>query len=173
MNEAVRNISVKTEIASEPLMREHLRVMHYNNGQYIKKPINVNRAGIAMMIYPSALKCDVDFRLKITIDKDYKPKRLAQLINILQILTNTKSQHPDQLQISILPIVQEIARALNVPADQLIQPARAMPQQSMAQQQGGGMDPNALAALMGQGGAPSGTVQTPVGNILASPQGAY
>jgi len=163
-NEAVRNISVKAENIAEPFVRQYLMDMHVNNVENIKKPFNINRSGYAGIVYPSDLKCDIDFRIKVTSDKDYKPKRLESLIQVLQTLISTKSSHPDQLQISIIPIVQEIARGLGVPAEKIIQQMpMGMPPSIGA---GGFPLPSGpdVSALNGS----TATIDTPVGNVMGS-----
>lgn len=165
-NEAVRNISVKAEIIAEQFMREHLRVVHYNNVQFVDKPFNINKSGFAGLVYPKDLEADVDFRVKITTDKDYKPQRLEKLIQLVQILTSTKSMHPDQFQLSIVPLVKEIARGLGVSPDEVIQPMDPQMMQMMMSARGGSPG----TPIPDAGSAPAlGTVSTPVGQVLGSP----
>lgn len=163
-NEAVRNISVKTEIVSEQFMRQHFLICHSNNVQYLNKPLSINTRGVNHWVYPKDMRADVDFKLKLTTDKDFKPKRLETILNLIQMLISTKSQHPDQMQISILPLIEEAARALGVPASSVIlSTPRQMPM---------GQAPMGLPAMaqMGQGMGPEQDISTPVGNVLGSVQ---
>ena len=171
-NEALRNISVKSEIIAESLVRDHLRVMHSNNVEFIDAPINVNIKGRPELVYPADLQADVDFKLKLTVDKDYAPKRLEHLIQLAQILTSTKSQHPDLGNLTILPLIKEIARGLGVPADEVVPPA---PAANPLNELLATADPGIVGALLSQGAAPApqsgpeAVVQTPVGPVLGSP----
>lgn len=178
-NEALRNISVKSEIIANPLVRDHLRVMHSNNVEFLDAPVNVNIKGRAEMAYPADIEADVDFRLKLTVDKDYKPKRLEHLIQLAQILTSTKSQHPDLATITIGPLIKEIARGLGVPADEVVPPPQQNPDEAiLAALLGGGM-PRMPGAVPGAPGplpptaaadqGPTAVISTPVGPVPGSP----
>ena len=161
-NEAVRNISVRSELAAEPLVRKHLLEQHANNIEHANEPMGVNKGGYMGVVYPSDLKADVDFRIKITTDKDYKPERLKQLIQAFQIAVSTKSNHPELSQVPILPIFSEIMRALGVPVNlQSGQGQSGLPSPSLPMN----------LPMLGQsaGGAPSSIIQTPVGPTLGSP----
>lgn len=166
-NEAVRRISVVSEHAANSLIRKHLRVQHYNNVQYIKEPINVNWNGNPKYVYPVDLQLDVDFKLKIVTDKDFRPKRTETLVQVLQILTSIRNEHPEKYQISVLPIVMELAKALGVPPSQIVKQISQVPQ------------PTGVVSPQGQGipGQPPGVPglepsvalnQTPVGPVLGS-----
>lgn len=161
-NEAVRAISVRSEIAAGPLVREHLEIMHSNNMQNITDPFNININGVPKRVYPSDLIADVDFRVKVTTDKDYKPERLKKLTEILQILTSIRNEHPQKYDIDIVPIVEEIARSLGVGVDKLVKPAQPININPMA---GGGGIPTP-----GPGSLPPDAINTFVGPVLASPQ---
>lgn len=166
-NESIRNISVKAELLSEKLVREHLQVMHANNVQNINKPFNVNISGIPRAVYPKDLKVDVDFSLKMTTDKDFRPQRLEKIINLIQILTSTKSQHQDLQALSIVPLVKEAAHAMGISPEELTQPVN---------QQGGLSDEDIAAQAFGTGpgepgaGGVENVADTPVGPTLTSPQ---
>lgn len=172
-NEGLRNISVKAEIAAEQLVREHIMICHSNNVQYLKEPINVNKAGFAGKVYPADLKIDVDVEVKITTDKDYKPQRLTQLKELLQLVLSTKSMHPGLAAMDVVPLIKSIAKGLDINPDELFpngnQPDPAMLQAMMAARggaQGGGMPP------MGGEGVPlspaENIISTPVGGVLGS-----
>lgn len=165
-NEAMRNISVKAEQIAEPLVREHLEILHWNNVQNIKEPFNVNKAGLSHRIYPADLQVDLDFETRVTTDKDFKPQRLEKLIQLVTTLTSTKSQHPDQIQISILPLVKEIAYMLDVnPQDVIMRPGSAPISPLL-----GAGDLSGLGSPGGVPPGPSTVASTPVGDTLISPQ---
>lgn len=174
-NEAVRNISVKTEIVSEQFMRQHFLICHSNNVQFMNKPFSINTRGVNHWVYPKDMRADVDFKMKLSTDKDFKPKRLEQILQLIQFLMSTKSNHPDQLQISILPLVEEAARALGIPAQSVILPSprqqMMMPGGMPGMGMGGGMPQIGMQGGMGQ--APMGmeqAISTPVGDVMGSVQ---
>lgn len=159
-NEGLRNVSVKAEGIADSLVREHLEVSHWNNIQNINASFNINKAGISRTVYPIDLRIDVDFEALVTTDKDFKPERLEKLVQLAQILTSTKSSHPDLQNITIKPLIKQAAFMLDVnPEDMFSGP-----------QNPGMMGAGDLAALAGlTAGSPEGVVSTPVGDVLASP----
>ena len=166
-NEGMRNISVKAERAAEELVRRHLEVLHANNIQNVRAPFNINKAGLAKRVYPSQLSFAVDIEAKVTTDRDFKPQRLEKLVNLVQILTSTKSEHPDQASISILPLIKEIAYMLDVnPNDVIMRPGQTpvLSDPSLA-----GMGAATIPGPMGPGGGDPNVVGTPVGPVMASP----
>ena len=177
-NEALRRISVAAEMAAESLVREHLEVCHANNGEYIKQPFNINRAGVVQAVYPEDFNMDADFQLKMTVDKDYKPERLTKLIEALQIITSTKSQHPDLMNAPVMPIVSEIMYMLDVPPHKLFGEHSAMMPPMMASAP---LGPGQLAGMGSSTVPPPGSemaqspmagasiIRTPVGPVAGSP----
>lgn len=175
-NEGLRNISVKAEIAAEQLVREHIMICHSNNVQYLKEPINVNKAGFAGKVYPADLRVDIDVEVKVTTDKDYKPQRLTQLKEVLGLVLSTKSMHPGLAAMDVVPLIKAIAKGLDINPDELFPngntPDPAMLQAMLAARgggNGGGQVPNAQG---GEGVALSpaeNIIPTPVGGVLGSP----
>lgn len=163
-NEAMRNISVKAELSADPLVREHLEIQHWNNAQNIKSPFSINKAGISRKVYPSDLQVDLDFETKVTTDKDFKPQRLEKLISLIQILVSTKSSHPDQLAISILPLVKQVAFMLDVNPEDIIQ--RPGAPNLLGAGDIGGMG---AALVPGSDLSTADVAGTPVGNVMVSP----
>jgi hypothetical protein len=158
-NEAMRAISVKAELSSVPLVREHFEIMHANNAQFIKSPININRSGVPRLVYPSDLRVDVDINVKTTTDKDFLPQQIQQLSTALQIITSTKSQHPELGQISIIPVVRHLLNKLGIPMEEL-------------QQQPTAPGPLSTGELGGLSAATvPGAVPGDLGNIAETPAG--
>lgn len=168
-NEGVRRISVSAELAANQLIRKHLMVQHYNNVQYIKEPVSVNFNGNPKYAYPIDLKLDVDFKLRIVTDKDFKPKRTETLVQVLQILTSIRNEHPEKFEISVIPIVMELAKALGVPPSQIIKRIGGAPGQPT-----GVLAPTGMAGIpQAQPGIPGvepsvQLQQTPIGPVLGS-----
>lgn len=171
-NEAMRAVSVRAELAAESLVRQHLEIMHSNNVQLLDEAMNVNVGGKVRRIYPSDLWYNVNFRVRCTTDKDFKPQRLKSMVEILQILTSIRNEHPEKFEISVIPIVQEIARSLGINAESLIRPAAPPPGLPAATTGGPALPPEMVAALSQQAAAagPSPVAQTPVGDVLVSPR---
>jgi hypothetical protein len=165
-NSAMRNVAIVAEQFADKMVKEHLEVMHANNVMNLKKPIDIERAGLVKRVYPRDIKFDADFIAKTVTDKDYTPKRLTELQNLLTTLISTKSQHPDQMNISILPIVKEIAHQLNVNPEDVLQSPTApagFPQDDLGDLGAGTVPP--------LGGEPTNeaVVDTPVGPTIVGP----
>jgi len=175
-NESLRAISVHAEHLAEPLVREHLENMHANNVQNIRAPFNINKAGVigGVRVYPSDLRMDLDIEAKTTTDKDFSPKVLERTLQMLQILTSTKSNHPDQMQISILPLVKRAAYQLQINPNELIYKTPMGVPQSAGMDagamlgMGGGTIPPEMMGAMGGGMGGIETLSTPVGPTTVS-----
>ena len=89
-------------------------------------------------------------------------------MEVLQILTSIRNDHPDKFNINIMPFVMEIARSLNINPESLVQrpqmqlglPGPGSPEGLGAPS---GIPPNIGAAL------PPQVQQTPIGAVLGSP----
>lgn len=163
-NEALRAASVLAEQMSEPLVRDHLRICHWNNVEYVGEAFDIPGPAGASRVYPASLRFGVDFQAKTTTDKDFKPEELKQLIQVLQTLVSTKSQHPELGEIHVSPLVKGIVSRLGVNPDEVISAPGVSPMM-------GAGDLSGLAALSGMGtpDVASGIASTPVGNTLISP----
>lgn len=185
-NEAVRNISVQTEIAAEQLIRWHLIVSHENNLQFLDQPLWLNVTGRQKpnMLYPGDLAREIEPYVRITTDKDFRPERTRRMIEALQTISSVRSQLPPEASVTIMPLVQEIMHSLNVKFTSIVkektaiekmadQVAQAQQLAGQAQDAGGDM---AAAAGNGVGGSPEASagggasvIQTPSGPVLGSP----
>ena len=168
-NEAVRNVAIRAELAADQLIRKHLEVMHSNNMQNVVEPFNINVRGRPRRVYPSDLWADVDFRIRVTTDKDFRPERLKKLLEFLQIATSIRNEHPQKFNINIVPVVREIGHMLGVSDSDIIQEQPIGVQSGLSGLAGledGGMPmglPEAASAL-----PTAGLFQTPVGPVLGS-----
>lgn len=192
-NEAVRNISVKAELAAESLMREHIEMMHTYNMLFIKDKLKVMLPNGPVDIYPDDLLLDLDVKLKIVTDKDFKPERLKKLLEYYSTLTSIRNVSPDMAYLDTKPLVRAINKAMDIPGDvivaltpervqelqlaaqlmnQLRGTANGNPQEQAMQSEGMTMSPSAPGPQMGQGG--EGVVGTPIGPVLGSQnEGVY
>jgi len=163
-NEALRAISVRAELAAEQLVRKHLQIMHSNNAQNVNEILNVNIDGDPVNVYPIDLQVDVDFRVKIVTDKDFKPQRIKTLLELLNILTSIRNQHPDKFNLDITPIAMELAGSLGINPNSIIKEV-----QSSARDQISLQGQQQIPSGIGQQQIPEGVVQTNIGQSLASP----
>jgi hypothetical protein len=166
-NEGMRLISVRAEHMSKPLVKDYLRTLHDNNLENIREPFNISKAGIAARVYPANLRCDVDFIIKTTTDKDFSPKRLTELQQLLATLVSTKSSHPDLANIQVTPIVKAIAHMLDVRPSEVIPPSMGAAQMGAADLGGLGMGTMPGMGMAGNAGGVA-PVETPVGPVLAT-----
>jgi len=184
-NEAVRNISVQTEIAAEQLIRWHLIVSHENNLQFLDRPLWLNVTGREgpTKLYPGDLAREIEPYVRITTDKDFRPERVRRMIEALQTITSVRNQLPQDTQVTIVPLVKEIMHSLNVPYSKIVTEKTAVEKmadkikmaQAMQEQAAGQEGDLAAAAGNGVGGSPSASaggatiMNTPAGPVLASP----
>ena len=153
-NEAVRNISVKAEIIAESLMRKHLEQCHINNYSNVSEPFVISGTQGPVVVYPTDLAVDVDFIVKITTDKDFRPQRTKDMIQVLQVMTSIRNSGDDELA---KPIYKELFRSMDINPDMIdqiyakkaeerqqgmqqammVQIAQAQAQQAEAQAKGG------------------------------------
>ena len=184
-NEAVRNISVKAELAADSLVRQHLEVMHFNNIELIREPLRINVDGRPTLAYPSDLWADVDFRAKVTTDKDFRPERMKKIIEVVQILTSIRNAHPDKYDINLIPWIMELARGIGgINPKDIIRVRSEQERMALAAQAGMGagggqgapppspVPPEAMPGELPDLPGGMGQEQTFVGPVLASPGGS-
>ena len=123
--EGMRNASVTAEMMAEPLVREAHEVAHANNATGLDKEFNIIKAGIARTVYPSDFKLDVDIMLKVLTDKDAGANELKSILDLMQIIMSTKSQHPDKFSVNILPLAKRAAHLLGANPEEIIQSPQA------------------------------------------------
>jgi hypothetical protein len=113
-NEAIRRISVIAEDVAESFVRDYQISKHEYNMKWLEtdlflavtgaeKPVRVNRMNMAP---------EVDIMARVTTDKDFRPKRIENLIKAYQIVTSIRNR-PNAL-IDDTPIAKEIVSALDV-----------------------------------------------------------
>lgn len=158
-NEAIRRLSVYGEICAEELVRAHIERMHNNNRLNISEPFMIGTDHGPKRIYPVDLNADVDIEIKVTTDKDFRPKRTEGMVQWLQIATSIRNETGKRL--NTLPIHKEIARAYGINPDQVI--LEDVPVQQPGAPVGGGELPPGMEDLAAQG-----IVQTPIGQVAGS-----
>lgn len=190
MNEAVRNISVAAEQAARPLVADHIKVIFQNAQKYNTEPFTINIKGVPLVIEPTDLQIDVDVRVKTVTDQDFRPARIRNLMNTLQIMNSMAPNAMNGYKINPTPALVELLKLMDVPdwanSVQPINEADLIRAQVMAQiQPQSGMIPvGTKAEATADAGMPSkyeqrsinrgeqntsDTVSTPAGDVLSAP----
>jgi hypothetical protein len=110
-NEAVRNISVKAELIAESFSRQHLEQMHTNNYSCVGEKFVISGTKKPTIVYPEDLKVDVDFVITMSTDKNFRPERNKDLVQVAQILTSIRN---NELSEVAKPFVMELAKGMDV-----------------------------------------------------------
>ena len=113
-NEAVRRIAVQSEIIADRLIRNYLYISHKNNLQYLNSDIWMRVSGEEKpsRISPIDIMHEVEFKLRLTTDKDFRPKRTQDMITALQIVTSLRNFVPPNFDATAL--IQEIVRGFGI-----------------------------------------------------------
>jgi len=175
-NEAIRRVSVIAEDMADSLIRDFQMEKHEYNKDWLQsdlmlavsgmpKPLPVNRRTIAR---------DVELFVRITTDKDFRPKRTEHLMQVFQTLSSVRSI--PNINVDILPVLKELVRALDVNPGEVVKSAPVPNavlalQMAMKNAQGAAQElgPEA-AARLDEGGAPGMSVaDTPVGGVALTP----
>ena len=189
MNEAVRNLSVAAEQDSRPLVADHIKVILQNAQKYITKPFTLNIKGIPVVIEPNDLRMDIDVRVKTVTDQDFRPARVRNLMNALQIMNSMPPNAMNGIKVNQVSTLMELLKMLDVPdytnsvqpiSEQDLIRAQVMAQM-MANGQGGQIQVGTPAENRADVGAPSvseqrsmnkgtqDTISTPAGEVLSAP----
>lgn len=179
-NEAIRRVSVTAEDVAETFVRDYQLKKHTYNLAWLEtniwmavtgseKPVQVNRNTIAP---------EVDIMARVTTDKDFRPKRIDNLLKLYQILTSIRTR-PNVL-IDDTPVVKELTSALDVNPRAVfrdvnnIAPNTALNVLMQARQNAGNaaqeLGPE-IAEDGGEGGANLDVVDTPIGAVSVSANG--
>lgn len=113
-NEAIRRVSVIAEDVAESFVRDYQISKHEYNMKWLEtdlwlsvtgqdKPVRVNRNTMAP---------EVDIVARVTTDKDFRPKRIENLLKVHQVLTSIRTR--PNVFIDETDIVKELVTALDV-----------------------------------------------------------
>lgn len=116
MDQVMRKISVDTEVLGETLLRDFLYYCHAQNRLFLDRPIRLGLSG-NVEIYPEDLAYDLDFRIKVVTDKDFRPNRLKMLIQAIQIFTSIRNQLPQNFTVE--PLADEMAKMFGIDPQRL------------------------------------------------------
>lgn len=180
-SEAIRSSSVIAEIIAETFLREHIETSHINNTEFLDNDIYVELTGqnpMTVGMNKNNLPKNVGFNIKTVTDKDFRPERIQNMLQILQVITSIRNDLPAETAINTInSLFPEIYRGLGLDPRDLRVPVNSADQLTYALQksqktQGGNNNPlvNQLKAEVA--GEQSGAVnmeQTPVGAVPTSP----
>lgn len=147
-NEAVRRLSVAAEIFADSVLREHIAKMHENNIEFLDQPFWVAASGsnAPMRVFPNDLAPDVEVKVKVVTDKDFRPQRNKDILTFIQTITSIRSQNPQLPMVNLQPFVEEFARAVGMNPKTVWQAVPAMP--GMVEPAPGQPQPTALPNAM-------------------------
>jgi len=193
MNEAVRNISVQSEIIAPTLLKDHIKVIIQNYQKYLKEPMVVPIGGVPITLTPADALVDVDVDVRTTTDQDFRPARMMRLREALQLMLSTPPNAIPGKKVNAGYVLQEYLKELGVPNwDKSIEPISEADLMNMAllnqinnpvqneadtgnisQKEAGTPPPLNLREqrrVNRQGNyVPDTTIKTPVGEVLSAP----
>ena len=119
MDSAQRRISVDTEIIADIFLRDYLYYSHKMNQLFLDRPIWLNITGpgglpASFRMMPDEAARDIDFKLKISTDKDFRPNMSRRIIEFLQAITSVRQQLPPDLQLNLKPYIEMFTRLAGI-----------------------------------------------------------
>ena len=162
-NEAFRRVSSYGEVIASGMLGKHINACINDNQKWISEPIWVHNTGKSPAeVLPENVRKPVKARMRIITDKDFRPKRLQRIIEMLQMYSSIRNTFPQEVIGRIDPLIffEEAALMLQIDPDRLIKQA-ASPSP---------MDMGRLMALQGAMTGPKGNpgfAASPVGEIPA------
>lgn len=115
MNEAVRNISVGSEILAPNLVGDHIKVVLQNGMKYQTKPFTLVIGGTPITIVPADLQIDADVQVLTMTDQNFRPTRIRNLMQAASLMINTPPNALNGTKLDVTPTVLEIVKLLDVP----------------------------------------------------------
>ena len=197
MNEAVRNLSVASEVVAPVICADHIKVILQNAQKYNTEPfvLSINKAPLTIL--PSDLLIDVDVRVKTMTDQDFRPAKVNKLMTAMQLMMGAGPNAIPGHKMDIGPVLMELLKTLDVPDyDKTVQPlteedllqmrlmaevnAPSQPEGEESEEAESGQERRAQGEQPGRKeqrtmnrtmGLPAaeGTMQTPIGETMAAP----
>jgi len=169
--EAIRSAGVHAEIIADTL-REHFEVQHINNLNYLDSPIWVAMTGSQKpsLVDKTKLPSNVGFIMKIVTDKDFRPERQKNLLQLLQVVTSIRNFVPSSIN-AVKPLFEEVFRNAGMNPRLLNQPLPVMDQmekQLSQQQNGGGLANQIQGEVADASSGAAHMTSTPVGDVPTS-----
>ena len=168
MNEAVRNLSVQSEILAPTLIADHIKVVLQNAQKYNTEPFILNVAGAPVTIVPADLMIDVNVRVKTTTDQDFRPAKLQRLHEGITMMGSLPP--PPGKKYNPGPAMEEYFKTLQVPKwNESIQDVTEDDLLAMRMQAEMGVQPPQGGPVGESAPVDEGTLDTPVGEVLSAP----
>lgn len=170
--EAIRGAGVHAELLAESV-REHLEQSHVNNLNYLDESIWVGLTGgqKPRMINRFNLPINIGFNVKVVTDKDFRPERVKNLMQMLQMLTSVRSFVPTSMN-AIRPVFEEIFRSFGMNPALLAEPVPAADALEMKMNRllsSGHLGQQVQGEIAGDGAGGAEMQNTPVGPVPTSP----
>jgi hypothetical protein len=178
-NEAIRRVAVIAEDIADSLIREYQQEKHDYNAAWLQTDMFLSLPGMQQPVRANRMTIEKDLEIfvRITTDKDFRPKRLERIERFLQFATSVRNQIPRNIDLG--PVFEEWTRALDLPVHRVVLPLEPVPQPTAAEglaermrksQQVAQEFGDEANAVMDEGGVPEMNVEsTPVGGVLATP----
>ena len=115
MNEAVRNISVGSELLAPILVGQHIKVVLQNGQKYQTQPFTLTIAGTPIVCAPADLLIDTDVIVKTATDQDFRPARARNLLQAAQIMTQVPPNSLTGIKLDPTSTLVEVLKLLDVP----------------------------------------------------------
>lgn len=129
MNEAVRNLSVISEMLAEPFVREHIKVVLQNAQMYQKEAVTIMLPDksigrtVPVTITPDMLLVDLGVRVKTMTDQDFRPSKINHELQALQLLSQMQASGINGYKVNAAPVMVDVLKTMDIPQfDQVITP---------------------------------------------------
>lgn len=172
--EGIRSAGVAVEILAESLCREHFETAHLNNLHLLDDGVWVQVSGAEkpLVLNKDSLPINVGFDVRLTTDKNFRPKRMQDLMAGIQLGSNVHNNTGDMN--FLRPLAEEYYRGLDLDPRLLYERVPVKDQLLRAMQRSGGNEQmlNELAGEIAGANGPQAiqtSMSTPVGPVPTSP----
>ena len=115
MNEAVRNISVASEIVAPTIIADHIKLVLQNQQKYNTRPFTLVIGKTPIQILPSDLMIDVDVNVLTMTDQNFRPARARNLMAAAQLMIQTPPNAITGYKLDPTDTLVEALKLLDVP----------------------------------------------------------
>lgn len=176
-NESMRSAGVRAEIEADTFLRDFLTTSHINDTFFMDQGFHTKVYGSPNPIYVNKqnLPVNIGFVMKLVTDKDFRPDRIKNIIEALQLSTSVRNVVPAAVNV-IAPLFEQLFRGLGMDTRLLHKPIPMadqmlynMQRQQRQNQFPGAMTDNASEVGGAQAGSGAAMTKTPVGPVSTSP----
>jgi hypothetical protein len=167
-NESLRAIGVIGEILADDLVRDHIGIMHANNQSHIDEAFELNVKGTPRLAYPRDFRLSADFRIRVASDKDSDPTTRRALLELLQVVSSTKTTDPTLSKLASRPIIHRLLNDYGINPSEVDQQTGGS---ELGASEFAGLDAGSVPGANGEfnaAGQGGGVVNTPVGPVQVS-----